>query len=157
MVHIKKIFFKKSFNQNGNWGSRISRSPTGPSCRKEVFAVSGVHPKRGGPTLPQPGSRVRGEVRTHCQEVAPGHCRLKRKLPAWSSHLAYHQAPSLAAHDTDGKTPSKGWQDSDRARHCGHEHVLGRTATPTAWCCTDQGQAGDHIKALVLGELGPGA
>lgn len=50
--------------------------------------------------------------------MAPGHCRLKRKLPAWSSHLAYHQAPSLAAHDTDGKTPSKGWQDSDRARHC---------------------------------------
>lgn len=40
-----------------------------------------------------------------------------------------------------------------------HEHVLRRTAIPTGLllCRPRTGQAGDQIKVLVLGELGPGA
>ena len=91
----------------GIGGPGFLAAPHVPHAGKRCLLSLGVHPKCGGPTPPQPGSRVRGEVRTHCQEAAPGHCRLRRKLPAWRSHLACHQAPFLATHDNDGESPAK--------------------------------------------------
>ena len=138
MVHIKKIFLKNHLIKMGIGSPGFLAAPQVPHAGKRCLLSLGFTPSvvdlhhlsqgqgwgvRSGPT---------------CQEATPGHCRLQRKLPAWSSCLAYHQAPSLATHDTDGKTPSKGRQDSDRTTHHSQEHVLRRMATPTAWCCTDQ-------------------
>ena len=57
--------------------------------------------------------------------------------------------------DEDGER----WTHGPETTHSSHEHVLRRTAIPTGLllCRPRTGQAGDQIKVLVLGELGPGA
>lgn len=66
-------------------------------------------------------------------------------------------------HNKDGKRPATQNKAGmrDRTQTCGHTAVMstcwGGQPFPLACDSADQGQAGDQIKVLVWGELGPGA
>lgn len=78
--------------------------------------------------------------------------------------LPFHKS-LCGLHDYDGKSPETydrvGWRGAGRTREDIHTAVMstcwGGQPFPLACYSADQGQAGDQIKVLVWGELGPGA
>ena len=98
-----------------------------------MFAVSGVHPKCGGPGPPQPGSRMRGEVRTHlprsstrtlqtseeaaCVELTPG---LSPGSLASRSRYRWENPQQRTAGLRQDEAPQSG----ARAEEDGHSHSL---------------------------------